>query len=295
LPAAGLEAGVVGAHPLRVADDLHVVDGHAEVVGEPARHLGRAHPAADPLAVGGDRHRGGGGHHRLGLDLQLPPDPGAGEAAQVVQVVRGRLAIHRGDHPGATAPADAEPVEEAHALSPDGGAGSVLCTIDSTRLDSSRCSGSPASVMSRTLRRTRSRMEMMPTRPSSEMTGRWRTLARVISLAASSSEASGWMAIRSSVSASWAATFLGSSPAPTTRRMSRSVRMPSTRSSSRTIPEPILRASIRPATSATLYSGPTVMRSVVMIAEMSTKQSSFVEAPVAAGSVACAGRIRGPG
>jgi hypothetical protein len=32
-----------------------------------------------------------------------------------------------------------------------------------------------------------------------------------------------------------------------------------------------------------------------MIAEMSTKQSSFVEAPVAAGSVACAGRIRGPG
>src|SRR4029453_13943104 len=35
-----LEAGVVGPHPLRVADDLHVVDGQLELLGHLADHLG---------------------------------------------------------------------------------------------------------------------------------------------------------------------------------------------------------------------------------------------------------------
>src|SRR5829696_7805890 len=53
LGAAGLEPGVVGPHPLRVADDLHVVDGQLQLLGHPADHLGGADPAAGPLAVGG--------------------------------------------------------------------------------------------------------------------------------------------------------------------------------------------------------------------------------------------------
>src|SRR5919204_4327893 len=95
--AGGLQPGVVGAHPLRVADDLDVVDGQAELLGDLPDHPGGADPAADPLAVGGDRDRGGVGDHGLGLDVELDPGAGAGELAQGVEVVGGRLAVHGGD------------------------------------------------------------------------------------------------------------------------------------------------------------------------------------------------------
>ena len=52
---------------------------------------------------------------------------------------------------------------------------------------------SVAWAISRTLQRTTSRMEMMPTIWSSAITGRWRILAWVIWLAASSTEAPGAM------------------------------------------------------------------------------------------------------
>src|SRR5262245_684630 len=127
--AAGLEPGVVGPHPLRVADDLHVVDGQLQLLGHLADHLGGADPAAGPLAVGSHRDRGGVGDHGLGLDEELDPDPGAGELAQGVEVLRGRLPVHGGDLPAAVA-ADAEVVEEAQRGLP--AAGSTGWTIDRT-------------------------------------------------------------------------------------------------------------------------------------------------------------------
>src|SRR4029453_13420494 len=190
LGAAGLEPGVVGPHALGVADDLHVVDGQLELLGPPPERLGGADPAAGPLAVGGHRDRGGVGDHGLGLDEELHPDPGVGELAQGVQVLGGRLPVHGGDLPAA-ATADAEVVEEAQLGLPV--AVSTGWTMDRTWRDTSRWGSSVASAISRTLQRTTSRMEMMPTILSSEITGRWRTLAWVIWLAASSIGASGVM------------------------------------------------------------------------------------------------------
>src|SRR4029450_5064941 len=51
LGAALLEAGGGWPHPLRVADDLHVVDGQLELLGHLADHLGGADPGAGPLDV----------------------------------------------------------------------------------------------------------------------------------------------------------------------------------------------------------------------------------------------------
>src|SRR6266508_1125471 len=167
-PARRLQPGVVGAHAVGVADDLDVVDGQAELLGDLPDHLRGADPSAGPLAVGGHRHRGGVGDHGLGLDEELDARAGAGELPQRVQVVGGRLAVHRGDL-GAAGAADAEVVEEAQRFFP---AGSVGWTIDSTWRDSSMWGSSVASAMSRTLQRTRSRMETMPIRLSSTITGR---------------------------------------------------------------------------------------------------------------------------
>src|SRR5215207_7462339 len=199
LGAAGLEPGVVGPHPLRVADDLDVVDGQLQLLGHLADHLGGADPAAGPLAVGGHRHRGGVGDHGLGLDEELDPDPGAGELAQGVEVLRGRLPVHGGDPPAA-GPADAEVVEEAQLGLP--AAASPGWTMDRTFWDTSMWGSSVAWAISRTLQRTTSRMETIPTIWSLEITGRWRILAWVIWLAASSTEASGEMVYRSPMSAS---------------------------------------------------------------------------------------------
>src|SRR4029453_15628390 len=176
--------------PLGVADDLDVVDGQLELLGHLADDLGRADPAAGPLAVGGHGHRGGVGDHGLGLDEELDPDPGAGELPQGVEVLGGRLPVHGGDPPAAGR-GDGECVEEASLGSPAAASGGW--TIDRTFWDTSMWGSSVAWAISRTLQRTTSRMEMIPTIWSLAITGRWRTLAWVIWPAASSMEASGAM------------------------------------------------------------------------------------------------------
>ena len=59
---------VVIAHPLRVADLLHVVDGDLQLPGQPPGVALAAGPAAGPLAVAGHEHDGQIGDGRLGFD-----------------------------------------------------------------------------------------------------------------------------------------------------------------------------------------------------------------------------------
>src|SRR5690606_31863851 len=111
-----LVAGGPLPHALGVADNVHVVGGSGEPVGDPAQHLGGTDPAADPLPVVGHRHGSGPGGEGLGLDVELHTRPALGELDQRLDVgVLSRAVVTHLPAP-ALRPAQPEAVQPTHTV-----------------------------------------------------------------------------------------------------------------------------------------------------------------------------------
>ena len=100
-PALDPAAGVEVAHPLRIADLLHVVDRDSQQLPHPSRAGRSACRTTRPLAVGCHQDDGQRCHRSLRLDVSLHPAALRRPLPQVAQVAGGTRV-------------SPEPVEEAH-------------------------------------------------------------------------------------------------------------------------------------------------------------------------------------